>query len=124
MVNFGPRESVPAQFTHRTLHVHNPTVTLMRTTAEESAELGRRIGRKLSAATGPTVLFVPLRGVSMIDVEGEPFYSAESDEALIGALRETLDERVEYHELDMNINDERFADAMANRLHELISERP
>ncbi len=124
MVNFGPRESVPAQFTHRTLHVHNPTVTLMRTTAEESAELGRRIGRKLSAATGPTVLFVPLRGVSMIDVEGEPFYSVESDEALIGALRETLDERVEYHELDMNINDERFADAMANRLHELISERP
>jgi uncharacterized protein (UPF0261 family) len=93
----------------------------MRTTAEESAELGTRIGRKLSAATGPTVVFVPLRGVSMIAVEGQPFYAAESDEALIGALREALDRRVEYHELDMDINDERFADAMANRLHELIS---
>ena len=121
MVNFGPRDSVPARFVDRTLHVHNPTVTLMRTTAEESAELGRRIGRKLSAATGPTVVFVPLRGVSMIAVEGQPFYSAESDEALIGALRETLDQRVEYHELDMDINDERFADAMAHRIHELIS---
>lgn len=121
MVNFGPRDSVPARFVDRTLHVHNPTVTLMRTTAEESAELGRRIGRKLSAATGPTVLFVPLRGVSMIAVEGQPFYSAESDEALIGALRETLDQHVECHELDMDINDERFADAMAHRIHELIS---
>jgi uncharacterized protein (UPF0261 family) len=123
MVNFGPRDSVPARFAERTLHVHNPTVTLMRTTAEESAELGRRIGRKLSAATGPTVVFVPLRGLSMIAAEGQPFYSTESDEALISALRETLDQRVEYHELDMDINDERFADAMATRLHELISER-
>jgi uncharacterized protein (UPF0261 family) len=121
MVNFGPRESVPERFAHRTLHVHNPTVTLMRTTVEESAELGRRIGRKLSAAQGPTALFVPLRGVSMIAVEGQSFYLPEADAALIGALRETLDDRVEYRELDMDINDDRFADAMAHRLHALIS---
>ena len=70
MVNFGPRETVPPQFEGRNLYVHNPTVTLMRTTPEECAELGRTIGRKLSAATGPTVLFVPLRGVSMIAVDG------------------------------------------------------
>ena len=62
MVNFGPRETVPPQFEGRNLYVHNPTVTLMRTTPEECAELGRMIGRKLSAATGPTVLFVPLGG--------------------------------------------------------------
>jgi uncharacterized protein (UPF0261 family) len=121
MVNFGPRDSVPERFAHRTLHVHNPTVTLMRTTVQESAELGRRIGRKLSAAKGPTVLFVPLRGVSMIAVEGQPFHAPEADAALIGALRETLDDQVEYHELDLDVNDDRFADAMANRLHELIS---
>ena len=87
----------------------------MRTTTEESAELGRRIGHKLSAATGPTVLFVPLRGVSMIAVEGQPFHAPESDEALIGAIKQTLDPGVEYHELDMDINDERLADAMAER---------
>ncbi len=124
MVNFGPRDTVPAEFSRRDIHIHNPTVTLMRTTAEECAELGRRIGRKLSAATGPTVLFVPLRGVSMIAVEGEPFYSPESDAALIGAIKQALDARVEYHELDMDINDERFADAMANRLHQLLSAGP
>jgi uncharacterized protein (UPF0261 family) len=120
MVNFGPRETVPQQFETRNLYVHNPTVTLMRTTAEECAELGRTIGRKLSDAKGPTVLFVPLKGVSMIDVEGEVFYDADADAALFAALRETLDDSVEVHELETDINDEAFAVAMADRLHELI----
>jgi len=120
MVNFGPRESVPAQFEGRNLYVHNPTVTLMRTTPEECAELGRRIARKLSAATGPTALFVPLRGVSMIATEGGPFHDREADEALFGALRERLDENVELHEFDLDVNDPAFADAMANRLHEML----
>jgi uncharacterized protein (UPF0261 family) len=119
MVNFGPRESVPQQFADRKLYVHNPTVTLMRTTPDECGELGRRIGRKLSAANGPTVLFVPLRGVSAIDVEGQPFHDPDADEALLAGLRETLD-GVETHELDTDVNDPAFAVAMADRLHELI----
>ena len=64
MVNFGPADTVPPEFAGRNLFVHNPTVTLMRTTPEEMAELGRRIATKLAAATGPTELFIPLRGVS------------------------------------------------------------
>jgi uncharacterized protein (UPF0261 family) len=120
MVNFGPRETVPEQFEGRNLYVHNPTVTLMRTTPEECAELGRRIARKLSAATGPTALFVPLKGVSMIATEGGPFYDREADEALFAALREDLGDHVEVHELDLEVNDPEFADAMANRLHELM----
>jgi uncharacterized protein (UPF0261 family) len=120
MVNFGPRETVPPQFEGRNLYVHNPTITLMRTTPDECAELGRTIGRKLSAATGPTVLFVPLRGVSMIAVEGQPFYDKAADDALLAGLHETLGPSVEVHELDTDINDPAFADAMADRLHELI----
>jgi uncharacterized protein (UPF0261 family) len=120
MVNFGPRESVPASFDGRNLYVHNPTVTLMRTTAEESGELGRTIGRKLSAATGPTVVFVPLGGVSMIDVPGQPFYDPEADAALLAGLKEALDPAVELHERSEDINDPAFATAMADRLHELI----
>jgi uncharacterized protein (UPF0261 family) len=121
MVNFGPRETVPPQFEGRNLYVHNPTVTLMRTTPEECAELGRTIGRKLSAASGPTALFIPLKGVSMIAVEGQPFHDAAADAALLGGLRETLDGSVEVHELDLDVNDPEFAVAMADRLHELIS---
>jgi uncharacterized protein (UPF0261 family) len=121
MVNFGPRDTVPPQFEGRNIYVHNPTVTLMRTTAEECAELGRRIARKLSAATGPTALFVPLKGVSMIDVDGQPFRDAEADEALFAALREGLGPNVELHELDLDVNDPAFADAMADRLHEMLA---
>jgi uncharacterized protein (UPF0261 family) len=121
MVNFGPRDSVPAEFASRTLYVHNPTVTLMRTTVQECRELGRRIGTKLSRATGPAVLFIPTRGVSMIAVEGQPFHDPGADQALLEGLRETLSGDVEVHELDNAINDDAFADAMADRLHELIT---
>jgi uncharacterized protein (UPF0261 family) len=120
MVNFGPRESVPAQFADRTLYVHNPTVTLMRTTPEECAELGRRLGAKLSAATGPVALFVPLRGISAIAGEGGPFFDPEADAALLAGLRETLAPSVEVHEVDAHINDEAFAAAVAARLDELM----
>jgi uncharacterized protein (UPF0261 family) len=121
MVNFGPRDTVPERFEGRNLYVHNPTITLMRTTRDEMAELGRRIARKLNGASGPTVLFVPLRGVSAIDVDGQPFRDADADEALFSALREGIDaSKVELRELDADVNDPAFAIEMANRLHELI----
>jgi uncharacterized protein (UPF0261 family) len=123
MVNFGPRDSVPERFRDRLFYEHNPTVTLMRTTPDECAELGRRIARKLNAAQGPLTLFVPLRGVSMIAVEGQPFHDPEADEALVGALREGIDPSVDVRELDTDINDPAFAEAMAHRLHELVGVR-
>jgi uncharacterized protein (UPF0261 family) len=123
MVNFGPEATVPERFARRNLYVHNPTVTLMRTTAEENAELGGRIARKLNGAAGPTVLFVPLRGVSAIDVDGQPFRDADADEALFAALRDELDtDKVEVHEVDADVNDPAFATAMADRLDELVKE--
>jgi uncharacterized protein (UPF0261 family) len=119
MVNFGPRDTVPERFRGRTLYEHNPTVTLMRTTPEECAELGRRIAVKLNAARGPVALFVPLRGVSLIATEGQPFHDPAADEALFGALRETIDPSIEVHELETDVNDPAFAEAMAERLDEL-----
>jgi uncharacterized protein (UPF0261 family) len=118
MVNFGPMETVPVEFRDRLLYRHNPTVTLMRTTAEECAELGRRIGRKLSAATGPVTLFIPLRGLSLIDVDGQVFFDPDADRALFHALRETLDPGVDVRELDTDLNDPAFAQAMVDTLHE------
>jgi uncharacterized protein (UPF0261 family) len=121
MVNFGPRDTVPGRFAGRTLHVHNPTVTLMRTTAEENARLGRTIACKLNGAASPTVLFVPLGGVSAIDIDGQPFRDHDADAALFEALRADIDpERVEVQERPEDINDPGFARAMADRLHELI----
>ncbi|MFB9907998.1 Tm-1-like ATP-binding domain-containing protein [Allokutzneria oryzae] len=124
MVNFGPEETVPDRFADRTLYVHNATVTLMRTTEEESAELGRRIAAKLVGATGPTALFLPARGVSAIDAEGMPFHDPGADAALFDALRTGVaGSAVELSERDEHINDAAFAGAMAHRLHELIQAR-
>ena len=120
MVNFGSRESVPERFAGRNLYVHNPSVTLMRTDPEECRELGRRLGVKLSAATGPVALFLPLRGVSAISGEGGPFFDPDADAALLAGLRETLDRSVEVHEVDAHINDPAFAVAMAARLDEFL----
>ena len=123
MVNFGPVETVPERYRDRNLYVHNPTITLMRTTPDECREIGRIIGEKLNAATGPTVLFVPLRGVSAIATEGQVFHDADADRALFDTIRATVDPaKVEVHEVEADVNDPTFALAMANRLHELISE--
>ena len=116
MVNFGARDTVPPQFEDRNLYVHNPTITLMRTTKDECAELGRRIARKLSAAKGPVALFLPLGGVSAIDVPGAPFHDPEADAALFDALRAGLGDNVELVEREEDINAEAFADAMVERL--------
>jgi uncharacterized protein (UPF0261 family) len=125
MVNFGPMDTVPEWVHGRTLYQHNRSVTLVRTTPEECRQLGRTIGRKLSTARGPAALFVPLRGMSLISVDGQPFYDPEADCALRDGLRESLGPTVEVHEMDTDINDETFALAAANRLHELITaEKP
>ncbi len=122
MVNFGARDTVPPQFESRNLYVHNASVTLMRTTPAESAELGRQIAKKLSAARGPVALFVPLRGVSAISGEGDPFYDAAADKALFGALRQNMGKNVEMHEVDAHINDPEFAQAMAAKLDEYMKQ--
>jgi uncharacterized protein (UPF0261 family) len=118
MVNFGPSETVPPKFADRLLYKHNPTITLMRTTPEENAELGKRLATKLNAAKGPATLFIPLRGISLIATEGQVFYDPVADEALLRGIREHLDERIEVRQMDTDINDPAFALAMADALNE------
>jgi uncharacterized protein (UPF0261 family) len=118
MVNFGPPGSVPPQYRERRLYGHNPAVTLMRTSAEENAVLGRTIARKLNRAIGPLTVFIPLRGLSAIGAEGGVFHDPAADAALIAELKAGLDPRVEVVEIDANINEPAFALAMAARLHE------
>ena len=120
MVNFGPIDTVPERFRHRRLYKHNPTVTLMRTTPEECAELGRIIAQKLNQARGPVVVFIPKRGVSAIATEGGPFYDPDADQALFTALKAHLRPDIPVEEWDTDINDPAFARAMAERLAALI----
>jgi uncharacterized protein (UPF0261 family) len=120
MVNFGPPDTVPDKFKDRTFYQHNPTVTLMRTTVAENAELGRIMGRKLSQAKGPTTVIIPKQGVSAIDQEGQPFYSAEAETAWIENLKANLAGAVTVIEMDHHINDDAFATKLAETLLESL----
>jgi uncharacterized protein (UPF0261 family) len=121
MINFGPLDTVPGPFRSRRLHVHNSSVTLMRTTTEENAALGRLIARKLNTAKGPVSVYMPTAGVSMLDAPGEPFHDPAADAALFDALRSGLGPAIERVEVAVNINDPAFGRAMADRLHELVT---
>jgi len=122
MVNFGPVSTVPDKFKGRNFYEHNSTVTLMRTNIEENIKLGEIIGKKVSQCTGDAAFFIPLKGVSMIDIEGMPFVGKEEDEALFNSLRKNIDTNViEIIEMDNHINEDEFAIAMAKKLIELMN---
>ena len=116
MVNFGPPDTVPEKFSDRLFYQHNPTVTLMRTTAEETAELGRIMARKLSEAQGPTTVIIPIQGVSAIDKTGQPFDAPEAREAWRENLKAHISDNVTVIEMDAHINDDAFAIKLAETL--------
>jgi len=122
MVNFHARATVPAQFAGRNFYQHNASVTLMRTTAEENAAIGAEIGGKVSAATGPAAILLPLSGVSAIDRAGQPFDDPQARAALFSAVRATAGS-IEIMEMDCHINDPAFAEAAAAKLLELMRVR-
>ncbi|MBZ9607886.1 Tm-1-like ATP-binding domain-containing protein [Clostridium estertheticum] len=122
MCNFGPYDTIPKKFAGRNFYKHNPTVTLMRTTVGENEAIGRKLVEKLNMAKEKTALFLPLRGISTIDVEGESFYGVEEDKMLFDTLRNGVSRNiVEVIEMDCEINDVVFAEAAAQKLIALMN---
>ncbi len=121
MVNFWAPDTVPEKYKDRLFYHWNPNVTLMRTTAEENAEMGRIFAEKANRATGPVAFFLPLKGVSMLDAPGKEFWSPEADQALYDALKKDLRPDIPVIEMDNNVNDDEFADAVANKLLEFLA---
>ena len=116
MVNFGEPQTVPAKFAGRTLYHHNPQVTLMRTNAEECAELGRILAEKINRYTAPVTVLLPLKAISVISAAGKPFHDASADAALFSAIKHHLRKDIPVVELDAEINDPAFAKACAEAL--------
>ena len=122
MVNFGPWDTVPAQYKSRNLYKHNPTVTLMRTTVDECVAIGEALASKVNMSTGPCAMLLPLGGVSMIDAPGQAFYGPDEDAALYATLHEKIDPaKCEIVEINANINDDAFALTAAKKLIELMA---
>ncbi len=114
MVNFGAKESVPEKFAERKFYIHNPQVTLMRTTSEECAKLGEIIAEKANRSTAPVTLMIPEKAISIISAEGQPFYDREADDALFAAIRKHA--QVPVVSFPETINSRAFAEAAAHQL--------
>ena len=118
MVNFGEQASIPAKFSGRNFYIHNPQVTLMRTTAAECAELGRIVAEKANAYTAGAVIMLPTKAISVISAEGKPFHDAAADQALFSALKQHA--RIPVREFAEEINSPAFAQACAQQLIALM----
>lgn len=122
MVNFGAMETVPEKYRDgtRNFYVWNPAVTLMRTNVEENRQLGRVFADKANAAKGPVAVLLPLRGVSILDGDGQPFCDRAADAAMFSELKSKLRNDIPCIEVDSNINDEVFSRKAVETLLTLI----
>ena len=121
MVNFGPWDTVPKEFTQRNLYKHNPTVTLMRTSVPENTEIGKRMAEKWNQAAVDMEVLLPLKGVSMIDADDQPFDGPEERAALFAAVKNGISNpHVKITEMDNHINDKVFAETAAQKLIDLM----
>ncbi|WP_033828053.1 Tm-1-like ATP-binding domain-containing protein [Bacillus andreraoultii] len=125
MVNFGPRNTVPSQFNDRNFYQHNPTVTLMRTTIEENRKIAENMAERLNKSSGGyTALMFPIKGFSGLDMEGQQFFGPEEDQALIRTIKEKIDvNKIEIAEVDLHVNDQKFAELAAEKLLQLIEKK-
>ncbi|TPQ37699.1 ABC transporter permease [Bradyrhizobium guangdongense] len=122
MVNFGAPDTVPERYRGRKFHVHNPQVTLMRTTADENERMGRWIGEKLNQMDGPVRFFLPEGGVSALDAAGQSFWDPEADAALFRALERTVRQTSNRQLIRVrkNINDPEFTAAIVSAFRTLF----
>ena len=124
MVNFGAMATVPERYRGRNLYVHNPHVTLMRTTADENAAMGRWIGERLNRMEGQVRFLLPEGGVSLLDAPGQPFHDPAADAALFAALEATVAQTPRRRMLRVPhaLNDPAFAEALAEHFSDIIAE--
>ncbi|MBR0841163.1 ABC transporter permease [Bradyrhizobium liaoningense] len=122
MVNFGAPETIPERYRGRKFHVHNPQVTLMRTTAEENERMGRWLGERLNQMDGPVRFLLPEGGVSALDARGQPFWDPDADAALFRALERTVRQtgNRQLIRIPKNINDPEFAAAVVSAFRTLF----
>ena len=116
---FGPLDSVPSRLRERPYVVHNPQITLVRTTAEEMSHVAELMAGRLGHAKGPAAVAIPLRGLSMHNIEGQVFFDPETDKACRDVFRAELASKIPLHEIDAHINDPVFAEACVDLLLEI-----
>jgi len=104
MVNFGPPDTIPEQFRHRTLYRHSAYTTLMRTSPEENRRIGEIVGERLAAGRGARRICWTGGGFSDYDRPGGPFHDPAADLEWLRGVQSRLHPDVELVSLDEHIN--------------------
>jgi uncharacterized protein (UPF0261 family) len=120
MANFGGIDTVPEKYRSRNLYQWNPNVTLLRTNAAENSRIGQMIAAAANEATAPVAIVLPLKGVSMLDSEGNRFWDPAADGACYDAIKQNLKPGIPVYELDLNINDDAFSEAVTDKLLDFL----
>ncbi len=124
MANFGGMDTVPEKYkkVKRTFYEWTPSVTLMRTNKEENEKMGKTFAEKANAAKGPVAFLIPLKGVSMLDSDNQPFCDREADKAMFDAIKANVREGIKVVEMDNNINDPEFSARAVEMMLALIKQ--
>lgn len=111
--NFGARDTIPAEFDtdERNIIIHNPNITSLLATPDEMRRLGEYIADHVNQAPGPKAVALPLNGLDNYFKEGSQWHGVDVS-PLLDAIRANLDPGIEVIEMDNNINDTAFADAV------------
>ena len=124
MANFGPMDTVPDKYkkAKRTFYEWNPSVTLMRTNKEENEKMGKVFAEKANVAKGPVAFLFPLKGVSILDSKGSPFYDPKTNKIMFDAIKADLKKGITVVEMDNNINDPEFSAKAVEMMLDLINQ--
>lgn len=123
MANFGSADTVPEKYRTRNLYEWNPNVTLLRTNVEENTRMGEMLAAAANLATAPVAVLLPLKGVSMLDSPGGRFWDPGADQACYDAIKRNLRPGIPVYELEHNINDPEFSEAVAQTLLDMLKKQ-
>lgn len=118
----GPADELPSRYSDRKIMVHTPTITLVRTSAQEMAAVGKLIAERLADSRGPAAAILPLRGFGWFAREGRPLHDPASDQAFVDAFEARVPSSVEVIEVDTHINDPKVGEMAVNLMRDMLSE--
>ncbi|QTA93065.1 UPF0261 [Desulfonema magnum] len=94
--------------------------TWVRLSPDELKTVAEAFSKKLNQARGPVKVLIPLQGWSGADCPGNPTYDPEEDQVFTRALRETLNPGIEILEVDANMEDAKFTNAITEASMEIF----
>ena len=87
---------------------------------EELILTARTVAEKLNRTKGPVKFFIPLKGFSGFDSPGGVLYCPEEDAIFIDELKRLVKPRVDIVEIDANLEESTFAQALLDGFVQLV----